>query len=154
MRLHPLRHLARARGGTAALEFALVAPIFIALLFGTIEFARLLWTSQALQETAGAGARCMAIAQGTSPTGPCASGGAYSQSTTQSYVEGIAGQWGVSLANGDITPTTNASCGGTSGFAQVSITKKFASVGPLAFFFPSGGPTLTASACYPQNPSS
>ncbi|MGH7059321.1 MAG: TadE/TadG family type IV pilus assembly protein [Stellaceae bacterium] len=151
MTRHGLATLARARGGAAALEFALVAPAFLALLIGTIEFGRLLWTWQALQETAGAGARCMAIAQGTSPTGPCASGGTYSQSTTQSYVEGIAGQWGVALANGDITPTTNATCGGASGFAQVSITKSFASVGPLAFFFPAAGVALTATACYPQN---
>jgi Flp pilus assembly protein TadG len=151
MRRHRLRTLGRSCGGVAALEFALVAPAFLALLIGSIELGRALWTWQALQETAGAGARCMAIAQGTSPTGPCASGGAYSQSTTQSYVEGIAGQWGVSLANGDITPTPNASCGGTSGFAQVSITKTFVSVAPLAFFFPAGGVMLTASACYPQN---
>ncbi|HEY1261409.1 MAG TPA: TadE family protein [Stellaceae bacterium] len=151
MRRGGWRRLARASAGAAALEFALLAPVFIALLFGTVEFGRLLWTWQALQETAGAGARCVAIAQGTSPTGPCASGGAYSQSTAQSYVEGIAGQWGVALASGDITPTTNASCGGTSGFAQVSITKSFVSMAPLAFFFPADGVSLTASACYPQN---
>jgi Flp pilus assembly protein TadG len=141
----------RASDGAAALEFALLAPVFIALLFGTIEFGRLLWTWQALQETAGAGARCVAIAQGASPTGSCASGGAYSQSTAQSYVEGIAGQWGITLISSDITPTVNASCGGTAGFAEVSITKTFVSMAPLAFFFPSAGVALTASACYPQN---
>jgi hypothetical protein len=44
-------------------EFALVAPVFLAPLFGTLEFGRALWTQQALQQTAIAGARCMALPQ-------------------------------------------------------------------------------------------
>jgi Flp pilus assembly protein TadG len=33
-----------ACGGAAVIEFALVAPMFLMLLFGSIEFGRLLWT--------------------------------------------------------------------------------------------------------------
>lgn len=51
-------------GGSAVIEFAMVAPVFLMLVFGCIEFGRLLWTQQALQQTAIAGVRCMAIAQG------------------------------------------------------------------------------------------
>ncbi len=68
-----LAALARARGGTTAVEFALVLPMFLMLVFGGIEFGRLLWMKEALQETAIAGARCVAIAQGSTPYGPCAS---------------------------------------------------------------------------------
>jgi hypothetical protein len=145
--------LARCDSGAAALEFALVAPAFLALLVGSVELGRLLWTWQALQESAGAGARCMALAQGATPHGPCTSGGSYSSSTTQTYAEGIANQWGVTLASGDITPTASASCGSAGNtFAQLSISKSFPVVSPIAVFFPSGGVPLSASACYPQNP--
>jgi Flp pilus assembly protein TadG len=65
MRCRFPRELTSASDGTTAVEFALVAPMFLMLVFGAIEFGRILWTEQALQETAIAGARCMAIAQTT-----------------------------------------------------------------------------------------
>jgi len=95
--------LVAACGGTTAIEFALVAPIFMMFLFGTIEFGRLLWTEQALQETAIAGARCMAIAQGTTQSSACASGGTYSSTTTNSYIQTIASGWGLSIPSSAIT---------------------------------------------------
>ena len=64
------RALGRAQDGAIAVEFAILAPVFLALVFGTIEFGRLMWTYQALQETAIAGARCMAL-----PQTACASAG-------------------------------------------------------------------------------
>ena len=95
--------LIAACGGTTAIEFALVAPIFMMFLFGTIEFGRLLWTEQALQETAIAGARCMAIAQGTTQSSACASSGTYSSTTTNSYIQTIASGWGLSIPSSAIT---------------------------------------------------
>jgi Flp pilus assembly protein TadG len=78
-----------AQEGTTAIEFALVAPVFLMLVFGTIEFGRLPWTQQALQQTAIAGARCVAIAQGKTRTSPCASGGSYSSTTATSYQDSL-----------------------------------------------------------------
>ena len=106
MRFGALQILGQAQGGTSAIEFALVAPAFLALLLGTVEFGRLLWTEQALQETAIAGARCMAILQ----SGCTAGGRYYSSSNTTSYVQQVASQWGVTLQTGDIqlTPTPPA----------------------------------------------
>jgi len=106
VRFGALQILGQAQGGTSAIEFALVAPAFLALLFGTVEFGRLLWTEQALQETAIAGARCMAILQ----SGCTAGGRYYSSSNTTSYVQQVASQWGVTLQSGDIqlTPTPPA----------------------------------------------
>ena len=81
MRLHDLTI---AQDGATAVEFALVLPMFLMLVFGSIEFGRLLWTQQALQETAIAGARCMAIAQGSNANNsPCAASGRYSSTTTR-----------------------------------------------------------------------
>jgi hypothetical protein len=47
--------LAAACGGAAIIEFAVPAPMFLALVFGSIEYGRLLWTQQALQQAAVAG---------------------------------------------------------------------------------------------------
>jgi len=121
--------LVAACGGTTAIEFALVAPIFMMFLFGTIEFGRLLWTEQALQETAIAGARCMAIAQGTTQSSACASSGTYSS----------------------ITLNNAATCGGTAGFSQVTLTSTFVTAVPQLVQLAAGGTSLTATACYPNN---
>ncbi len=135
-----------------AVEFALVVPMFLMLVFGTIEFGRLLWTEQALQETAIAAARCVAIAQGTNPSGSCASGGAYSSTSYNTYVLNVAAGWGLSLPNPPPAPSTSANCGGSSGgFSQVTLTSTFNSVAPELVHLNALGVTLTGSACYPNN---
>lgn len=137
-----------------AVEFALVLPMFLMLVFGTIEFGRILWTEQALQETAAAGARCMAIAQGTKPNGSCVSGGGYSDSATKTYIQAVAGGWGLSLPASGITPNHTASCdgtGGTGGLSQVTLTSTFTSIVPNLVELATGGSTLTVIACYPNN---
>jgi Flp pilus assembly protein TadG len=141
-----LRSLARASAGATAVEFAMVLPMFLMLVFGTIEFGRVLWTRQALQETAVAGARCMAILQSS-----CASGGAYSSSGTTSYIQNVASGWGLSVPTSGISLNNAASCGGTSGFSQVTLTSTFTSVVPKIVQLAAGGTTLTASACFPNN---
>lgn len=45
----------RPRSGTAATEFALVAPVLLLLTFGTVDFARVMHTSIALANAARAG---------------------------------------------------------------------------------------------------
>lgn len=49
------RHPRRPRSGTAATEFALVAPVLLLLSFGAVDFARVLHTSIALANAARAG---------------------------------------------------------------------------------------------------
>lgn len=140
MRLLMLRTLGQAQNGATLVEFALVAPVFLALLFGALEFGRALWTQQALQETAIAGARCMAL-----PQTNCAT-------DTTTFIQQVASQWGVSLTSANITPNNNTSCGGTSGFSQVSLTFTFTSVVAGLVGIPSGGVPLRATACFPNNP--
>lgn len=151
MRRAQLRRLALAHGGATAVEFALVLPMFLMLVFGAIEFGRLLWTEQALQETAIAGARCVAIAQGSNPTNsPCASSGSYNATTATTYIQGIASGWGLSIPTSGITPNP-AGSGGCLGLSQVTLTSTFTSVVPNLIQLAAGGITLTASACYPNN---
>jgi Flp pilus assembly protein TadG len=145
--------IAAGCGGAAIIEFALVAPMFLALVFGTIEYGRLLWTQQALQQAAIAGARCMAIAHGAIESSPCASGGSYSATTTKSQIETIASGWGLTVQDSDITlDPTGADCGGTSGLVEVKITNTFNTPVPQIVLLASGGTDLTAMACYPSNP--
>ena len=154
MRLSALRTLGRAQNGATLVEFALVAPVFLALLFGALEFGRALWTQQALQETAIAGARCMALPQ----TGCATSTGApptysYSPTMTTTYIQQVASQWGVSLPSANITAVNAGSTNcGASGFSQVSLTSLSRAWSPRLVQIPSGGIPLGATACFPNNP--
>jgi Flp pilus assembly protein TadG len=130
----------------------MVAPIFLMLVFGCIEFGRLLWIQQALQQAAIAGARCMAIAQGAIQSSSCAASGSYSATSTKSYIETTAGGWGLSVKDADITLDNAATCGGVTGYSQVTITNSFNTPVPQLVQLAAGGATLTASACYPNNP--
>jgi TadE-like protein len=137
--------------GATAVEFALVLPMFLMLVFGAIEFGRFLWTQEALQETAIAGARCVAIAQGSNPTSsPCASSGSYSATNAKSYIQQIASGWGLSIPSSGINPDPVGS-GGCTGLSQVTLTSTFNSVVPNLVQLGAGGITMTASACYPNN---
>lgn len=54
----PLRH---CRAGAAALEFALVAPLFVTIIAGMVEVARWGWGAAALRDAAAGGARCLRV---------------------------------------------------------------------------------------------
>jgi Flp pilus assembly protein TadG len=56
-----LRKIVKSRQGQAAVEFALVLPIFIILVFGIMEFSRLWETVSVLTSAAREGARVAAV---------------------------------------------------------------------------------------------
>jgi Flp pilus assembly protein TadG len=146
MKASLLRRLLGSKRGTAATEFAIVAlPLFM-LAFGIFEFARLYWTQEALQESATAGARCMGILQSS-----CASSGAYNSGNTVSYIQQVAGNWGITVPSADITATNSTSCGGSTGFSQVQITYIFTTLVPNIVPIPQAGKSLTVTSCYPNN---
>jgi Flp pilus assembly protein TadG len=152
MKVARLQSLVAACGGASAVEFALVAPLFFMLLFGCIEFGRLLWTQEALQQAAIAGARCMGISQGKYQASSCASGGDYSSTSTTSYIQNVASGWGMSIPSSGITLNPSATCGGVAGFSEVTINATFTTVVPQIVLLAAGGTSLTATACYPNNP--
>ena len=55
------KRLLRSRAGATTLEFALVAMPFFLLVFGTIEFGRVIWTQSAMEFAVQATARCVAV---------------------------------------------------------------------------------------------
>jgi Flp pilus assembly protein TadG len=116
------------------------------LVFGIIEFGRLFWTREALQEAAIAGARCAGILQTA-----CATGGSFDSGKTTSYVQQVAGGWGLTVPGSGITPTNSAACGGvSSGFSQVTITYRFRTAVPRLLVALAGGDNLTLTACFPN----
>src|SRR5258708_3168170 len=61
-----LRRFRRNRGGSAAVEFALVAPVFFALLFAIIETALVFFASQVLETVTQNSARMILTGQANS----------------------------------------------------------------------------------------
>ncbi len=118
----------RDRDGTSALEFGLLAPVFLLLFLGILEFGRALWTQSSLQHAVEAAARYAAI---NYPT--CAS-----VSQTKSYAAGEV--FGQSIASSTFSLNCNA-CG-----TQVSASL------PFSFIVPGLIPysiTLSAQSCHP-----
>lgn len=149
--LRILKQLYRSRRGVTALEFAVVAPVLMMLMLGTIEFGRLLWTMQGLQMTAVEAARCMGILASS-----CASSGAYSSDNTTSYIESTAGAWGINLTSSNLTLTrdsANTNCApaaGTLTVSEVTITYTFQTVVPGLLSMLSSK-ALQGHACFPND---
>jgi Flp pilus assembly protein TadG len=120
-----------------AVEFALVAPVFLTFIFLLIEGGRMEWTQQALQEVTFNSARCMALG-----TTSCSS-----TSAIQSYATSLASSRGISLANATITVASNQTCHSVSGMNRVFISLPYqVASGRL----PAGPTSLQASACFPS----
>jgi hypothetical protein len=115
------------------------------LLFGGIEYSRLLWTREALQQTAIIGARCVGM-----PQTNCSSAGVYNATSATTFIENTAASWSIALPASGISVSTSTSCGGVSGFSQVSLTYTFQTVAPTLLAMPAGGSALTATACFPN----
>jgi hypothetical protein len=132
--------------GASAVEFALVAVPLLAIIFGTIEYGRLMWTRQALQESATAGARCIGVA------GPACTNaaGAYDAARARLFVRSSAQGWFVALDDADITVENDVACGGVSHFARVSIRHGFSTPVPEFLIGLTEGTQLSASACFPR----
>ena len=135
-----------SRSGASAVEFALVVFPLMLVIFGVVEFGRAMWTREALQETAIAGARCLGVLNSN-----CATGRAYSASATTAYVQTVARAWGIDLPGTSVSLDRNATCAGVSGFSSVSINYTFQTVTPGLLGPLSGGVPLSATACFPNN---
>ena len=59
------RKKALLRSGAAALEFALVAPVFFLIIFGLLEFGRMMMVQQSLTNAAREGCRSAVLATST-----------------------------------------------------------------------------------------
>jgi Flp pilus assembly protein TadG len=120
--------LRQARDGTTAIEFALLAPALFLILFGAIEFGRLLWTQAALHFAVEEAARCASITP--SVCGTASQVTAYAANTVTP----------LTIPSSTFTSTT-PSCGHQ---VSASFSYQFVVTGLFPFT-----PTLTAQACFP-----
>lgn len=122
--------------GATALEFGLVAGIFIPLCLGILDTGLLMWTKGALQSAAALTARCAAIA---SPD--CIDARQFAVTTAEAWVfPGI-------ITKLDVTPAPAIVCLGHASFMSVTITSTFWAGAVLPY--PLNGKTLTAVAFFP-----
>lgn len=115
----------RDEGGASALEFALILPVFVALVFGMINCGLLLWTQLGIEHGAVAAARCATINPSACPD-------------VQAYAAKNA--YALNLPKTAFTLTTPA-CGN-----QVAASYGFQFV---TLLLPQMNLTLTARSCYP-----
>lgn len=115
--------------GTTAAEFALVVPVFLALVFGTINAGLAMSAVSQIHYAAERSARCLA----TTVSAACTAG------TIDTYAKAI--YHGPALtAFAFASPTTDPACG-----KQVTGTGRYA----LLTGFASTSVTISATACYP-----
>ncbi|UMG93025.1 TadE/TadG family type IV pilus assembly protein [Nocardioides sp. TF02-7] len=102
----------RRRGsddGAAAVEFALILPILMFLVFGIISFGYMLSFRQAMSQAAAEGARAAAVAPSGTPAGT-------RQADAAAAVDDALGSYGVSCSGGSLTHA-----GGPSGTCSIEI---------------------------------
>jgi Flp pilus assembly protein TadG len=130
------------RRGTAAVEFALVASVFIVLVLGELEFGRLIWILQALQVTGQQTARCVAIGSSA-----CASAASYAVSVASAH--GVVGLTNANVQVTSVTGTGHTGCNppASNTMVQVKITLAFSST--VATLFPGLNQNLVSTSCYP-----
>ncbi len=122
------RRLFRSRSGATAVEFALVALPFCMMIFGIIEFSRLIWTQSALQFAVERAARCAAVNPSTCGTPDQIA----TYAASQMLAPGIA-----SSAFSYAAVTCGSKVSATAGFTFIAT-----GLLPPAL-------TLTAQSCYP-----
>jgi Flp pilus assembly protein TadG len=137
MEFSPRRRVGRSkrggalRYGTAAVEFALVAPCFFMIVFGMIELGRAIMIQQVLINASRVGARQAAM---------LSSSQADVVAAVTDYLTGV----GVSGVTTTVTPDPGPAEGGTS--ITVTTAVEFASVTWLPSPWFMGGKNLTSSA--------
>ena len=124
-----LRPLRTANSGASALEFAIVAPVFLAMLLGIVEFGRMAWTHTSLQYSVQRAARCASLG--------------LAQCTTVSDVQNYAAASlnAVTVAAGSFSVSSCANNG-----TEVSVSVPFTFILPGLFPW---RPYLASASCYP-----
>jgi Flp pilus assembly protein TadG len=130
-----LRALITSRRGSVAVEFAMIAPVFLGLLFGTMEYCRVLWTTQSLNAVAYSTARCVTYSAN------CAT-----LTTARNHAVSLAGTYGITVINTNVTSTANTTCRGNGGQNMIQVSATFNSA--LAGLEPVFPATITGTGCF------
>jgi len=129
-------NLLRRRGGATAVEFALVAGLFLPLCLGIFDAGLLLWTKGSLQSVASLTARCAAISSANCPN-------------AQTFAVTSAGIWVFPniISNANVVQAPGA-CISHVSLMQVTITCQYWA--GVVLPPPLNGKTLTVFAYFPS----
>lgn len=134
--------LARHEAGSTALEFALVAPVFLMVLFLILDGGRMIFTKQALNELAVATARCAGIKAPSCTTVSATQSWAATRGLQRSMLP---------LTSSNVTVVQSTSCNGQSNMAQATITMTYKK-GAMNLLPQSVAPSqLVSTACFPAS---
>ena len=122
------------RRGQALVEFALVLPVFLLIVFGIIDGGRLIFTYNTVSNAARNGARVAIVNQSTSGTDTCDTTSATAWSVGCAVSSGV----GVSIVPADVVvtyrnPTDTGDCAPVSigCIAVVTVTGRFQALTPI-----------------------
>ena len=132
-RWNPVGRLLSSRGGATAVEFALVAPILLIMIFGIVELGRALWIKSSMQFAVEEATR-FAIVNPTATT-----------STLESQATLALTDMGVGFS-GDVTFTASEIVSGSRTFKQILGSYSFTVLVPLV---PIPDVTLSAKSRVP-----
>jgi Flp pilus assembly protein TadG len=154
LRLRPRR----ARWGQSATEFALALPVFFVLILGVMDFGRIFFIQENVQQAVDASARYASTGihqSGTNPT----TGQAYTRiQSIDDYLQQQASvpvSMGASLSTISMSSVTGGagSPGGPQDIETISVTTTVSLMTPfISHFFPSGQYTFTCSATIKNEP--
>jgi Flp pilus assembly protein TadG len=148
----------RARWGQSATEFALALPVFFVLILGVMDFGRIFFIQENVQQAVDASARYASTGihqSGTNPT----TGQAYTRiQSIDDYLQQQASvpvSMGASLSTISMSSVTGGagSPGGPQDIETISVTTTVSLMTPfISHFFPSGQYTFTCSATIKNEP--
>lgn len=128
--------------GATAVEFALVAPLFLAMTMGVVEVGRVLWIKATMQHAAEQTTRYFMVNNAS-----CVSDLATCLTTLQSYATSRLGDSG--MVTGDFTVTAAETTISSTTYMSISVTYSFT---PLVEIVEFPDVSLSALARVPYNP--
>ncbi len=127
--------------GATAIEMAILLPIFLAIIFGVMEFSRLQWTQQSLEELSYKAARCASMDNDLCAT----------DVLVKDFIAAEGAQLGYNSDIATVTVELDVQCAGLNAH-KVTIDQLSSS--PVANLLPMLPERIIADACFPiQTPS-
>jgi Flp pilus assembly protein TadG len=131
--------------GSAALEFAIVAPIWVTFVVGLMQIGMTFWVNNMMHNMVAATARCMAINVNNPSATQC-----FDQSSMRTYAQNYAQSTSSQVFDFSASAsllTLSEGGAGCAGGSQVSLS--YTMPQNILFFFPTVI-TLDFSSCYPN----
>jgi len=126
----------RDNHGVTAIEFAVLAPVFIVFILSVIEFARMQWVTQTLNDVTYFSARCAATNKTSCGT----------LELIKQKVQSTADDQGISVSEDNIVVDLNVIC---SGINSHKVRVDFETNSPMKGLVPIIPENLVVESCYP-----